>query len=605
MDIKSITNTPDLALRASHQLQLEQISALVKTLNLKSGDQFIAQVNKVSSASADERAELMKSIETALAQLNKNITSPAIKALVSQLLDQKALVETPSLKLVSLNLSNPLQTGASATAPVPFLSYTTQPLALGQNLLMQLAANQRIQILEPISTEHLNKLLLQLDAIQQQGKPVPSSLLDLMRQVQGMTTSASSAAAAQAAISQSLRELLPIKDRGQDLLGVLPKINQFIQQLPLGERSDWISSGLQNALKILNSHLRVQEQLGSPKALALMLDNNGQRFEQKLAQALGLIASRTAPTSSVPSSLGSSNASTLISAPNTSAQNPTAQNVSATNSKSPELMLKQVGINNTEKLLNTSGVTNGQNISLKAEIKDSAQLGRIIQQDLKGALLGVLHQVEPELTATTIALGADATKLNMPGALPQLLNFLMQKQPAELSQKQLRAQLAMLVHQYTLGSLAKIQLQQIHTLNHQQTQADQPQPTQSWQMEIPVRQGQDIHPLTIQLEQKWIDDPNEPDKKETKRVRQWNVMLGFDLPLLGHFYAQLALLNNRVSIKFWAENENTLAQAQNRLESFQQQLEHEGIQIAQLQCLPGLPPTQKMSVNYSLVDIKT
>ncbi len=88
-------------------------------------------------------------------------------------------------------------------------------------------------------------------------------------------------------------------------------------------------------------------------------------------------------------------------------------------------------------------------------------------------------------------------------------------------------------------------------------------------------------------------------------MRQWNVMLGFDLPQLGRFYAQLALLNNRVNIKFWAENENTLTQAQARLESFQQQLEHEGIQIAQLQCLPGLPPTQKMSVNYSLVDIKT
>ncbi len=283
MDIKSITNTPDLALRASQQLQLEQISALVKTLNLKSGDQFIAQVNKVSNASADERTELMKSIEITLAQLNKNLTSAAIKVLVAQLLDQKALIESPNLKLVSLHLSNPLQAGASAAAPVPLLSYTTQPLAPGQTLLMQLAANQRIQILEPISAEHLNKLLLQLDALQQQGKPMSSSLLDLMRQVQGMATRAPSAATAQAAISESLRELLPIKDRGQDLLGVLPKINQFIQQLPLGARSDWISSGLQSALKTLNSHLRVQEQLSNPKALALMLDNNGQRFEQKLA----------------------------------------------------------------------------------------------------------------------------------------------------------------------------------------------------------------------------------------------------------------------------------------------------------------------------------
>lgn len=601
MDIKSIANPPDLALRANQQLQLEQISTLMKSLNLKAGDQFIGEVNKISSANTNERAELIKTIETALAQLNKNMPSPANKALVAQLLEQKALIQTPNLKLVSLNLSNPLQTPTAGAVPAPvgYLSYTAQPLAVGQNLLMQLAVNQRIQILEPIATEQLTKLLGQIQTLQQQGKTLPSSLLDLFRQFQSSENKAPSAANAQAAISQSLRELLPIKDRGQDLLSVLPKLNRFIQQLPLGARNEWISSGLQGTLKTLNNHLRVQEQLENPKGLASMLDNNGQRFEQKLAQALGLIAARTTQTVTAPQSanLGLTSAPAV---PESTAQ----QTIPKATAKTLGLTVNQTEFASNNKLLNQAGAGQPEPAA-KPSASDNTQLGRIIQQDLKGSLLGVLHQLEPELTATTAALSADATKLNAPGALPQLLNFLMQKQPAELSQKQLRAQLAMLMHQYTLGSLAKIQLQQIHTLSHQQTQTDQPQPTQSWQMEIPVRQGQDVHPLSIQLEQKLVEDPDESNDKETKRVRQWNVMLGFDLPQVGDFYAQLALLNNRLSVKFWAENEHTLAQAQARMESFQQQLEHEGIQIAQLQCLPGLPPTQKMSVNYSLVDVKT
>src|SRR5690606_39085745 len=131
---------------------------------------------------------------------------------------------------------------------------------------------------------------------------------------------------------------------------------------------------------------------------------------------------------------------------------------------------------------------------------------------------------------------------------------------------------------------------------HQLTQTDQPLPTQSWQMEIPVRHGQDVHPLNIQLEQKWVEDSDETDSKNVKRVRQWNVMLGFDLPNLGHFYAQLGLLGERLSVKFWAEQENTLKEAQVRLDALKAQFETEGIQITQLQCVPGLPPTQKISL---------
>lgn len=568
MDINAIANKSDLSLRSQQQVQIEQISALAKTLRLKTGDQFIAQVEKVTQANPTERAELLKSIETALTQLNKNSAAPAVKAVLAQLLEQKALAQTPNLKLISLTASNPLQASATTALPAStnLLSYSAESFTIGQTLLLQLTANQRVQILEPITNEQLNKVMSLITSLQSEGKTLPASLLDVLRTVQQGSVQEQLAVKAQNAISESLRQLLPVKDRGQNLLEALPKLIQFVQQLPPASRGEWLSSELQSALKTVTNHIRLTDQLTNPKLLETTLNNNGQRFEQKLAQTLGLVATTNTTTPSNSNLLSGK----LLAAGATSGL---ATGVVANGAKTPTI-----------------------------------NLDKVIAQDLKGALLGVLHQLERELVVSSAAAQlpiSETGKLNLAGALPQLLAFMMQKQPAELSQKQLRAQLVILMHQYTLGSLAKIQLQQIHTLSHQLTQTDQPQPTQSWQMEIPVRQGQDVHPLSIQLEQKWVEDPNESNQKETKRVRQWNVMLGFDLPEVGKFYAQLALLNERLSVKFWAEQEKTLLQAQTRLDTFQAQLEQQGIQIAQLQCVPGLPPRPKMSVNYSLVDVKT
>lgn len=590
MDINAITNKSNLSLRSQQQIQIEQVSALAKTLGLKTGNQFIAQVEKVTQASPAERAELLKSIETALTQLNKNSAAPAVKAVLAQLLEQKALAQTPSLKLINLAVSNPLQISTSATPPVPthLLSYSVEPVTVGQSLLLQLTANQRIQILEPIANEQLNKVISLITSIQSEGKALPS-LLDVLRSVQQGSVQEQLAVKAQNAISESLRQLLPVKDRGQDLLGALPKLTQFVQQLPPASRGEWLSNELQGALKTVANHIRLTDQLTNPKLLETTLNNNGQRFEQKLAQALGLVMA-TANATAQP-------ANKQI--PLTTATQ-TSHGANTSPSDKNQLAGKLLAAGTTTAL--------ATDVVASSSKTPAINLDKIISQDLKGALLGVLHQLERELVASSAAALAPVSetgKLNLAGALPQLLAFMMQKQPAELNQKQLRAQLVMLMHQYTLGSLAKIQLQQIHTLSHQLTQTDQPQPTQSWQMEIPVRQGQDVHPLTIQLEQKWVEDSEESTEKEAKRVRQWNVMLGFDLPAVGKFYAQLALLNERLSVKFWAEQEKTLQQAQARLDTFKAQLEKEGIQIAQLQCVPGLPPIPKMSVNYSLVDIKT
>ena len=610
MELSSIT---DKLVQNLQRAQIEQIMSITKVLGLKVGSQFLADVQKVTQATPEERAQLVKSIEANLAQLNKNSAAPAIKALISELEAQKNIAQASGVKLVTLSVTTPTPLNPSIPAttipPAPvtttLLTYTNQPLQIGQTLLMQLSEGQRLQLLQPLTKAEVATFNAPLQtgnlqtstAIIARANSNPASTNSFINSLLTTSTLSNNGIAKEnasvvleqnklarltttEAISETLRRLLPQKDKGQDLLASLPKITQFIQQLPLAERKEWLSSQVQQSLKTLANHIRLSDQLTNPKLVEMTLKNNGQSFEHKLAQ---LVTGQPASTSEI----NTSSSQKMPSSPAVNSLNP------ASTVNSPLLKTS------TSTIANSKPIISMQNL-----------VEKIATQDLKGALLGLLHQLDTELETAKPALPGSplATEINknlLAIALPQFLGMLANKQQGELNQKQLRTQLVMLMHQYTLGSIAKIQLQQIHTLNHQLGQPDQAQPTQSWQFEIPVRQGQDVHPLHIQMEQQWVEEQNENAEKNSTRVRQWNVMLSFDLPLIGQFYAQLTLLGENLSAKFWAENENTLQEAKNKIDGLKTQLEHEGIQVAQMQCIAGLPPKPKMSFSYSLVDVKT
>ena len=587
MELSSIT---DKRVHQAQRAQIEQIAAVAKVLGLKVGSQFLADVQQVTQATPEERAQLVKSIEANLAQLNKNSAAPAIKALINELEAQKNIAQTPSLKLVTLALTTPALSSLTVSIPTspvtPLLTYTNQPLQMGQTLLMQLSEGQRLQLLQPLTKAEIASF----NALLQTGNngnlatanSIPANSNPIVNGGITQSTLATSAPLnneiakkeLSTVIGETLRHLLPQKDKGQDLLASLPKLTQFIQQLPLAQRQDWLSSEVQQSLKTLANHIRLSDQLTNPKLLEMALKNNGQSFEHKLSK------------------LASAQQTNELTSPSTTTLLKPQKN--STTLASASLLTT-----------NPASITNNSQIT-SAKIP----LEKILAQDLKGALLGLLHQLDAELETTKPALtgsplAADLNKSLLAIALPQFLGLLFNKQHSDLSQKQLRAQLVMLLHQHTLGSIAKIQLQQVHSLNHQLTQADQTQPTQSWQFEIPVRQGQDVHPLHIQMEQQWVEEEQDKAERNSTRVRQWNVMLRFDLPLVGQFYAQLTLLGEKLSAKFWAENESTLETAKNRIDELKMQLEREGIQITQMHCVPGLPPKPKMSLSYSLIDLKT
>lgn len=599
MDLGSIN---EKILLNVQRAQIEQIVAISKSLGLKIGSQFLALAEKVSQATPEQRAEMMKAIDQSLAQLNKSSGAPATQALIAQLNQQKQWLQEPGLKLVNLGLSTLV---TNPNSPPNLLTYTNQPLQTGQPLLLQLADGGRLQLLQSMNQAQFNSLvnalrtqgieLTQLVTGQVPGKntpgaagisplsPAPSTALlkeinsklagiDIQQLLVSKDASPPKGAGIndthQTVVSESLRQLLPQKDSGQDLLASLPKVIQFIQQLPLAQRKEWLPATLQDALKSLANQIRTQHQLSDPKQLAVTLRNNGQTFENKLAQLIQQAGTAT---------------------PNNAT--PAAHN-------SPALGKLQVPAEKLA-LLETTKTIAGKAVATPLE--------KMFTQDLKGNLLGVLHLLDTERStlAATMPTQFDSTK-NLPlAALPQFLNLLANKHQGELSQKQLRTQLILLMHQYTLGSLAKIQLQQLHSINQQLSQVDVSQPNQSWQFEIPVRQGQDVHPLQIQIEQQWIEEQTPEGHSKASRVRQWNVMLNFDLPIVGKFYAQLGLLGETLTAKFWAEHETTLAETKAKIEMLTQQLEQQGIKVSQVHCLPGTPPKPKMLLSYSLVDVKT
>lgn len=583
MDINNINET---LLKGLQQLQTEQAQMLSKVLGIKIGDTFFAKVEQSAKATPDERAQLAEQIAKTLSQLNPNSMAPATRSLINQLLAQQQMIQSGQLHLVNLSAQ-----GADQQIQ-PLLTYTHLPLEQHQPLLLKLDAGQRLVILgaliregitiaqqQPQNIQELTKYLRPLGLVN--TSPLSSVISGLTEKTPLAVTKNPGAVAPQTleALRSSITSLLPRKDSGQDLLLHLQSINRQVQTMPLQERNQWFTSELQQALKTLAQHVRSPQEMSHPKLLANALHNSGVYFEHKLAKFIYNPTTSVTNNSQAPSPMGG----TIK--PSTITQ----------------------WITNKNPLLNTDKTLQSQKI-----------FEPFIKQDLKGALLSVLHQVEQELEPLTPLppggkAGSTTSFLQLQPGQSHLAQLFAQivgmpstsSSKQELPIKTLRAQLMLLLHQLTLGSLAKIQLQQIHALNHQTEQADVSTPTQSWQFEIPLRHGQETHHLHLQMEYQWVDEKKQNEQESPNKVRQWQVMLGFNMETIGQFYVQLTLLGKNLSANFWAERNTTLEKARDKLDELQQQLEREGIVVKNMQCLTGLPPKPKMSLGYSLVDVQT
>ncbi|WP_347331407.1 flagellar hook-length control protein FliK [Marinimicrobium locisalis] len=198
-----------------------------------------AEVRSVAPANNEQRQQLLNRLLDTLLQWQGRPDSAQKTEQLARLADERALLNSPLLKLVRLMVRQE-----------SVVTYTDQPLKPGQRVPMYLSEGR----------------LWQLDAKPQAENPA-------VRQPMSEPT--------RQALLETLRRTLPLKDQ-PDLAPQLPKI----QSLTYTQQQQLLSPTLQQALRQAAQQIRQPLELTQPKALRQAMENSGVQLEQKLLRAL-------------------------------------------------------------------------------------------------------------------------------------------------------------------------------------------------------------------------------------------------------------------------------------------------------------------------------
>lgn len=226
----------------------------------------------------------------------------------------------------------------------------------------------------------------------------------------------------------------------------------------------------------------------------------------------------------------------------------------------------------------------------------SGQLGTL-PHDFKANLLRLLGQLLPhspqQALAQAFSLGQGQGSQALPAFFRQALGALGAlgqsgtRQPAGfplptrlLQDMEGEADLETLL-KLAAAAVSRLQSHQLASLAQNQTLPDGTQLT-TWQMELPVRQQQDIVPVQVRIQHE------EPDQA-SERESLWRLDLAFDLPPLGALQVQAQLLRGTLSSQLWAEQASTAALIDQELEHLRQRLKAAGLQVGELACRHGMP----------------
>ncbi len=566
------------------QTKPDPLSNLAKLLNLRVGETVAATVEKVSAVSAEQRQTLLARYQNA-AQPNstgagdKRSTSTQTPASVpvpgnaskpGQPLTPgtpgnlgggkipaavEKLLQSPLLQLVQLRVKQQSQ-----------LSFTDKPLQAQQTVSVKLLTPQQLVITDlqagPRGSGNINS---------NASANINNSAIN------SAVNSSIDKSTATAAISSALRSALPRQQPLQPLLQALDKLSQLPPaQLRL------LPSKSQQLLQHVLQQLPSAQKITQPQQIKTAIDNSGAFLESKLQQRL---AGPTAqPPTQPQSAYQLQSRQPLLNTPLAATGN------SGAGAASIDRDLKGLLLRLQSSLTQHPEVDKNQRQSV-----DPAGVAKLI---------AALSGSAPAITASTAQPGLPGNSpadllLGLLGALQ--LNP--RRQLTAASSAAIRQQLLPLLQQQLLGGIAKLQQQQLHSLSHQQGLGETAS-QQSINLELPLRWGSELQTVGLRIDEQWQEEPGENEQK-TEKVRCWEVMLSFQLPDSGAFYAQLRIVNDSVAANLWAEHPQTLERAKQQLRQLREQLQQQGVEVSQLQCFRGQPPSKDIQLGYSLVDITT
>lgn len=144
------------------------------------------------------------------------------------------------------------------------------------------------------------------------------------------------------------------------------------------------------------------------------------------------------------------------------------------------------------------------------------------------------------------------------------------------------------------AAVSRLQSHQLSGLEQTRTTADGTQLT-TWQLEIPMRNLQDIVPLQVKLQREETPDKDEANNKDDNTVKPakeklWRVELAFDLEPLGPLQVQAQLIRGSLSSQLWAERPQSVSMIAHELGHLRERLIASGLTVGELACHQGKPP---------------
>ncbi|WP_044870362.1 flagellar hook-length control protein FliK [Pseudomonas sp. LFM046] len=234
-----------------------------------------------------------------------------------------------------------------------------------------------------------------------------------------------------------------------------------------------------------------------------------------------------------------------------------------------------------------------------------------LPQDFKANLLRLIAQLLPALptptslpttgTSNTMAQALPAFIRNALGALGQAntrqlaLSFPLPSRLAQSAEEE--GDLETLL-KLAAAAVSRLQTHQLSSLAQTQMTPEGNLVT-TWQLEVPMRNQQDIVPLQIKLQQEQDGRQQKNEQKESL----WRIELAFDLDPLGPLQVQAQLAQGSLSSQLWAERADTAGLIDRELPHLRDRLLAAGLNVGELACRQGRPPQgQRTTLEQRWVD---
>jgi hypothetical protein len=225
--------------------------------------------------------------------------------------------------------------------------------------------------------------------------------------------------------------------------------------------------------------------------------------------------------------------------------------------------------------------------------------------DMKGDLLKLIAQLTPSLPANTnlnAIIAANTLVQSMPSFVRSALGMLGQVSAKPLPtsfplpERLLQSQDGEgdLEHLLRLAAAAVSRLQSHQLSSLEQTGVtDDGRLLSTWQLEIPMRNLQDIVPLQVKFQREEAPEKEQPHERRDEREPKqqvWRVDLAFDMEPLGPLQIQAQLIKGSLSSQLWAERPYTASLIESNLAGLRERLLASGLNVGDLDCHLGTPP---------------